>query len=535
MLKWFKKLHRHFISSKLKQKLEHKTSEKTPNPLSSNLQENLTKIKEVFSNASDIVFRQFEIGSHTRIKAFIVYVDGLVNEEFVQMNLMKPLMIDMHISEVDDELNQKNTLNIIHQRILTLTEVSEVNDFQEVVEHVLSGDTALFLEGFATALIVNLRGWETRNVTPPDTEVVVRGPREGFTETLRTSTSLLRRKIKNPNLKFEKMKIGKQTQTDVVIAYIKGIADEKIVEEVKRRLSKIDADAILESGYIEQYIEDSPLSFLPTVGNSEKPDIVAAKMLEGRVAILTDGTPFVLTVPYLFIEAFQTSEDYYSRPFYASIVRLLRFTAYFVSVFAPALYVALTTYHQEMLPPTMLISIAAAREGTPFPAFVEAMVMGIIYEILKEAGIRLPRPVGQAVSIVGALVIGEAAVSASLIGAPMVIVVSLTAIASYVVASINDTVSIMRLTYVLLAAFLGLFGIMIGAAFFLTHMVSLRSFGVPYLAPIAPIVTEDLKDVFLRPHLWKMHKRPKLFTQNDLVRQEPNLMPNPMENNTNNK
>lgn len=197
MLKWFKKLHRHFISSKLKQKLEHKTSEKTPNPLSSNLQENLTKIKEVFSNASDIVFRQFEIGSHTRIKAFIVYVDGLVNEEFVQMNLMKSLMIDMHISEVDDELNQKNTLNIIHQRILTLTEVSEVNDFQEVVEHVLSGDTALFLEGFATALIVNLRGWETRNVTPPDTEVVVRGPREGFTETLRTSTSLLRRKIKN--------------------------------------------------------------------------------------------------------------------------------------------------------------------------------------------------------------------------------------------------------------------------------------------------------------------------------------------------
>lgn len=183
----------------------------------------------------------------------------------------------------------------------------------------------------------------------------------------------------------------------------------------------------------------------------------------------------------------------------------------------------------------MLISIAAAREGTPFPAFVEAMMMGIIYEILKEAGIRLPRPVGQAVSIVGALVIGESAVSAGLIGAPMVIVVSLTAISSYVVASISDTVSIMRLTYVLLAAFLGLFGIMIGAAFFLTHMVSLRSFGVPYLAPIAPIVTEDLKDVFLRPHLWKMHKRPQLFTQNDLVRQEPNLMPNPMENNTNNK
>ncbi|NLL99134.1 MAG: spore germination protein, partial [Tepidanaerobacter sp.] len=245
-----------------------------------------------------------------------------------------------------------------------------------------------------------------------------------------------------------------------------------------------------------------------------------------------DGSPFVLTVPYLFIEAFQSSEDYYSRPFYSSIVRLLRFTAYFISVFSPAVYVALTTYHQEMLPPAMLYSLAAAREGTPFPAFVEAMMMGIIYEILKEAGIRLPRPVGQAVSIVGALVIGESAVSAGLIGAPMVIVVSLTAISSYVVASISDTITIMRLTYVLLAAFMGLFGIMIGAAGFLTHMVSLRSFGVPYLTPLAPIVKEDLKDVFYRPHLWSECKRPKLIAKENIVRVKSDSMPKPPENNS---
>lgn len=527
LLKWLKKLHRNLISCTLKQTLEQITSETALNPLSSNLQENLTKIKEVFSNASDIVIRQFEIGSHVRIKAFIVYVDGLVDREFVQMNLMKPLMIDMHLSKVDDEFNHKNALNIIYQRILTLSEVKETKNFQDAIDYILSGDTALFLDGSSTALITSVHGWKARNVSQPDTEVVVRGSREGFTETLRTSTSQLRRKIKNPNLKFEKMRIGKQTQTDVVIAYIKGIANDKIVGEVKRRLSRIDTDAILESGYLEEYIEDSPFSFMPTVGNSEKPDIVAAKMLEGRVAILTDGTPFVLTVPYLFIEAFQSSEDYYSRPFYASILRLLRFTAYFISVFSPALYVALTTYHQEMLPPAMLISMAAAKEGTPFPAFVEAMIMGIIYEILKEAGIRLPRPVGQAVSIVGALVIGETAVSASLIGAPMVIVVSLTAISSYVVGSISDTVSIMRLVYVIMAGFLGLFGIMIAAAGFLTHMVSLRSFGVPYLTPISPIVPGDLKDVFYRPHRWNMQKRPELIGQNDTVRQKPDLMPKP--------
>jgi len=353
-----------------------------------------------------------------RIKAFIAFIDGLVDKEIIQLNLLKPLMIEMHSSNADDEFNQTNALNIINQRLLTLSEVEETNYFEDAVEHIVAGSTALFLEGSTTALIASMHGWEARNVSQPDTEVVVRGPREGFTETLRTCTSLLRRRIKNPNLKFEKMTIGKQTKTDVVIAYIKGIANDKIVEEVKRRLSRIDTDSILESGYIEQYIEDNPWSFLPTIGNSEKPDIVAAKMLEGRVAILTDGTPFVLTVPYLFIEAFQSSEDYYSRPFYASILRMLRFVAYFISVFAPALYVALTTYHQEMIPPDMLISMAAAKEGTPFPAFVEAMIMGIIYEILKEAGVRLPRPVGQAISIVGALVIGEAAVSAGLIGPP---------------------------------------------------------------------------------------------------------------------
>ena len=279
----------------------------------------------------------------------------------------------------------------------------------------------------------------------------------------------------------------------------------------------------LRSGYIE-YIEDNPLSFLPTVGNSEKPDLVAAKMLEGRVAILTDGTPFVLTVPYLFIEAFQSTEDYYSRPYYASILRLLRFTAFFISEFAPAFYVALTTYHQEMIPPALLISMAAAKEGTPFPAFVEAMIMGVIYEILKEAGVRL-RGRWTGCGIVGALVIGESAVSAGLIGAPMVIVVAITAISAFVVSSISDTVSIMRLLYVILAGALGLFGIMIGIAGFLTHLVSLRSFGVPYLSPLAPTTMQDMKDVFVRAPWWTMFTRPRVIGWKNPVRQKFRLMP----------
>jgi len=309
LFKWLNKIKRILISTAPKQNLES-VPEKNKTSISTNLQENLVKIQDVFANASDLVIRQFEIGSRVRIKAFIAFIDGLVDKEIIQLNLLKPLMIEMHSSNADDEFNQTNALNIINQRLLTLSEVEETNYFEDAVEHIVAGSTALFLEGSTTALIASMHGWEARNVSQPDTEVVVRGPREGFTETLRTCTSLLRRRIKNPNLKFEKMTIGKQTKTDVVIAYIKGIANDKIVEEVKRRLSRIDTDSILESGYIEQYIEDNPWSFLPTIGNSEKPDIVAAKMLEGRVAILTDGTPFVLTVPYLFIEAFQSSEDY---------------------------------------------------------------------------------------------------------------------------------------------------------------------------------------------------------------------------------
>ena len=495
--------------------------------MSNNLQVNLEKMKEIFANASDVVIRPFQIGSHERVKAFIVYVDGLIDKEVVQIGLMKPLMIDMRLAITNDTFNRNTAFDIIKERVLSISEVKEAHYLQDTVDAILSGDTALFLDGSSAALIASLRGWEARSITQPDTEVVVRGPREGFTETLRTCTAQLRRRIKNPNLKFETMKIGRQTKTDVVIAYIKGIVDDKIVEEVKRRLSRIDTDSILESGYIEEYIEDSPLSFLPTVGNSEKPDLVAAKMLEGRVAILTDGTPFVLTVPYLFIEAFQSTEDYYSRPYYASILRLLRFTALFISEFAPALYVALTTYHQEMIPPALLVSMAAAKEGTPFPAFVEAMIMGIIYEILKEAGVRLPRPVGQAVSIVGALVIGESAVSAGLIGAPMVIVVAITAISSFVVSSISDTLSIMRLLYVILAGFLGLFGIMIGIAGFLTHMVSLRSFGIPYLSPVAPITMKDMKDVFVRAPWWAMFTRPRVIGWKNPVRQKYRLIPEP--------
>jgi spore germination protein KA len=396
----------------------------------------------------------------------------------------------------------------------------------DAIENILSGQTAIFIDGYNSALYVSTQGFEARNVEQPDTESSVRGSREGFNEILKVNTSLIRRKINNPNLVFESMKLGKQTKTNIRIGYIEGIANPKIVDEVKQRLKRIDTDMILESGYIEQYIEDHPYSIFPTIANSEKPDKVAAKILEGRIAIFCDGTPFVLTVPHLFVETLQVGEDYYSRPYLASLMRLLRILALFLTVATPALFVAVATYHHEMVPSLLLTTMAAAEEKVPFPVFIEALMMSIVFELLREAGVRMPRPVGSAISIVGALVIGEAAVTAGLVSAPMVIVVALTAITGFVVTALNDAVILSRLLLLFLAAAFGFYGILMGTLLILGHMCSLRSFGSPYLAPVGPIIWSGWKDSLVRFPLWKLTVRPVSIVWKKSQRQGSKNKPN---------
>lgn len=491
--------------------------------LSTDLNVNLSSIQTVFEKCSDVIIREFKIGAQQQVTAFLVMVEGLIDKSAVNESLLKSLLF------AHRDLNKNNAFRIVKESALSVSIVGEAHTLGEAVEAIMAGDTVLFIDGADTALIASVRGWEHRSVKEPDTESVVRGPREGFIETLRINTALLRRRIKNPNLKLEMMTIGRQTKTVVCVAYIKGIANDKIVQEVKARLARIDTDAVLESGYIESFIEDAPFSIFATVGNSEKPDAVSAKLLEGRVAIFVDGTPFVLTVPYLLVEAFQSSEDYYSRPFYATIVRWLRWLGYGTTILLPATYVAVTTFHQELVPPALLITIAAAREGTPFPAVVEAFLMGLIYEMLREAGVRLPRPVGSAISIVGALVIGEAAVSAGLIGAPMVVITALTAISSFLVPPLADSAAIIRFLLLILAGIAGEFGLMLGIAGILTHLCSLRSFGVPYTSPLAPATLSDMKDVFVRVPWWAMFRRPRLIGAKAPVRQKAGQMPQPPE------
>jgi spore germination protein KA len=409
--------------------------------------------------------------------------------------------------------------------MLSVGNIEDVFNIDQIIESCLSGDAVLIIQGCTKALAINTKAWASRSIEEPKTEAVVRGPREGFTETITTNMTMLRRKIKSPNLVFEAMRIGRETRTNVCIAYLKDIVNAELVTEIKERLNRIDTDAILESGYIEQYIEDEPLSIFPTIGNSEKPDSAAAKILEGRVAIIIDGTPFVLIVPMLFIEGFQNSEDYYSRTIFSNFMRLLRYLAFFISILAPAFYVMLSVFHQELIPTTLLFTMAANREGVPFPAVMEAELMLITFEILREAGVRLPRPVGQAVSIVGALVIGEAAVSAGLVGGLMVIVTAITAVSSFVVPVYTDVGSILRMVTLFMVAFLGIFGLAITFLGVLIHLASIRSFGTPYLSPLAPLSKGDIKDSFIRMPLWKMKTRPRLIGMNNMQRQENGVKP----------
>lgn len=519
MIKIIKILTQRWTSAN-KNKRKTRTSEtelSETSDLDSRLEVNLSQIKERFKGSADIAYREFSLAFDLNKKACLIYIDGLVNSDIANTSILKPLMYEFLKNEELKNMAQGGFFKTITNCALPNIGVREVTALQQVINGLLSGDMVLLLDGFYTALLISgTRGFEARGVDEPDTEAVVRGPREGFTETIVVNTALLRRKIKNEKLRFESLNLGRQTQTLVYVAYIEGIANERIVTEVKERLQNIDIDAILESGYVEQLIEDAPTSIFPTIGNTEKPDILAAKLLEGRVGIFVDGTPFVLTVPYLMVEAFQSAEDYYSRPYYATLIRLIRYAAFLISTLFPASYVALQTFHPEMIPTPLLISMAGAREGVPFPAYMEVLIMGVVFEIMREAGVRMPRPIGQSVSIVGSLVLGEAAVRAGLISNPMVIVVALTAIAGFVVTSIADTMAIMRLFFVICASSLGFFGLLMGILFIEVHLMKLRSFGIPYLYPVAPLNFKELKDVFIRAPFWTQILRPSLLSQNQV-------------------
>lgn len=515
-----------FHRKKSEPKFTH-SPEATPEnrPVSSSLSKNLSVLTTVFSNCSDLICRELRIGQE-EIPAYLIFISGMTNEQALNQNVLTPIM-NMRF-EIQDVLSL-NKIELLKNVFLEIGNIKEMFNIREVVKAILNGSAVLLLDRVERALEIDIQGFESRTVAEPVSEGVVRGPREGFTETLRTNTVLLRRKIKSPHLKLEKFILGQATNTEVNIAYLEGTVNSKTVGEVRKRISRIKVDSILESAYIEELIEDAPFSLFPQIEHSERPDKVAAAILAGRIAIFTDGTPFVLMLPTTFFMFLQSNEDYYERYFYSTLIRLVRVIFLNFALLLPGIYIAITTYHRELLPTALLTSITAAREGVPFPTVIEVLIMEITFEALREAGVRLPRPVGQAVSIVGALVIGDAAVKANIVSSATVIIVALTGISSFILPAYNFALSIriLRFIMILLGSTLGMYGILLGLLVMQAHLVSLRSFGVPYFAPLAPFNLKDAQDLVIRAPWWAMGERPRLLGNNNRRRQKFFLKPAP--------
>lgn len=479
-----------------------------------NIKSNLNELKTMFGKDETFNLRKFCSKKDSTLEFSIAFMEGMADKTFIHDQIIKPVTE----ADLNDELDINHLLNKLSKEIISAANIYQAAKLEEIIQDLLSGRTALFIKEFDRAIIIDTAQWETRSIAEPETEKAVIGPREGFIENISSNIVMLRRKLKTPDLKLRFRELGDVTKTKVCLCYIEGIADKKIVEEVERRLGKINIDAILDSGYIQEMIKDTQATPFKMIGSTERPDVVAGKLLEGRVAIICDGTPMVLTVPYIFVEYFNINEDYYNDFYYATLNRLVRWIGFFLASSVPAIYVALITFHQEMLPTQLLLSISGSRQNVPFPTIVEAVLMLFVFEILRETSVRIPTVIGQTISIVGALVIGQAAVEAKLVSAPMIIVAAITGITSFVTPEMQAALIIIRLVFIMSSALIGLYGYLFAVIAMFLHLASLRSFGIPYMANIGSFKPANAKDIMVRVPWKKMKSRPKLVVQENIQR-----------------
>lgn len=484
--------------------------------LSGDLSIDLGFIHQEIGQNSDVHVRQLRIGPRN-IKAAIIFIDGLCDLGQINNNILKSLMsVEDHECR-DDEL-QPPLKELITAHKLSVGKVTETTSIKTLTTDIMIGYVGLLVDGMREAFLLDVAQAKTRNIEEAQSEPLVRGPRVGFVENLSDNTALLRNHGKTLDLTIARFQVGKRIKKDLAVVYIKGIVNPELLEEVKQRIQKINIDDLPESGYVEQLIEDNQYSPFPQIQNTERPDRVMSALLEGRVGILLDGTPFALIAPVTFNMFLQSPEDYYERWIPGTLIRMLRYLATFIALFGPSLYIAFSSFHQGLIPTKLAISIASSREGVPFPPLIEALIMEVSIEILREAGLRLPKPVGQSLGIVGGLIVGEAAVQAGIVSPIMVIVVAVTAISSFTLPqySIGITIRFLRFVVMLLSAIYGLYGVVLFFLLLCSHLVKLKSFHVPYLSPAVPYQLNDLKDFLIRAPLSMMKRRPKfMHTQDD--------------------
>lgn len=482
------------------------------------LSKTILSVKEIFKDVDDIIYRTIECGKKEKIKMCLVYVDGLTTKDSVSEYAIGSLMENFDFVEFeknsDKEIDKMAALTSI-----ATAEVSSVDDLTMATDKILSGETVLFIDGCTKAIMISSRGWPTRGVSEPVAETLLRGPRDGFNETLKVNVTLIRRRIKDPKLKVKFMQVGTKSKTDIALIYMEGKVNKPVLEELNKRLSKINIEAVLESSYIEELIEDNNFSPFPQIENTQRPDAAASAIYEGRVVIGVDNTPQVLIVPAIMAVFMQSSEDYYERWLLSCMIRMFRYLALPITVLLPALYVAITSFHPNMLPTELVLYVAASRAKVPFPAWFEATLIEIVMELIREAGMRIVGPIGSTIGIVGGLVIGQASVEAGLISPLVIIIVALTTISSFAIPSYNFSTSLrmLRFLFIILAATLGLFGVALGVCLLLTHLCSLKSLGIPYMSPFTSFVENkrDLKDTIIRHRIKSMVHKPQYLRKNN--------------------
>lgn len=477
---------------------------------SEKLESNLRYISGLFENDDTLQKRRITNTSQEGLNFCLIYADGMIDNKLMNDDIVRPLMEYSFPEEKGD------LAALLQNQVIFSNSVERTSEVEKVVQAIVYGDTVLLVDGCEDALLLDTKGWTTRAIEEPESERVLRGPREGFNESLLVNISMLRRKLRTPDLKLHMMTFGRRTRTRACICYLDSVVKKSVLREVERRLSEIDIDGTLDTEYLDELIRDRKYACVDTIGSTERPDVVAAKLLEGRVAVILDGTPQALTMPFLFIEGFQSDEDYYLNYFFSSMGRMLRIVAFYISVTLPAIYVALVSYHPEILPTSLLISITQARQGVPLPTVLEMVFMLVVFEMLRESGARMPGIMGQTLSIVGALVIGQAAVQAKIVSAPIIIIVALAGITGLMNPKIKGFTIIVRFLMLISATILGLYGFLFANVGLLVHLYSIESFGVPIMSASARGLKYDRKDTLIRAPWWKMIHRPDNLSENQI-------------------
>lgn len=477
------------------------------------LKDNVKQFKDIFQNDDTFMIRYFVNSYQSQIRFCLLYLEGMIDAEKIYNSIIKPL-IQTNLSE-----NKTTNIDTIMNQVIISHKVEKTQDSDALISAIIRGDSVLLMENCYDALIIASKGWKSRSTTEPEGEKVIRGPREGFVEPLMENLSMIRRRLATPDLKFKIMHIGVRTKTKLGICYIDGIANKQILGELLERLNKVKIDGILLSGSLAELIQDAPYSPFETIGSTEKPDVAAANLLEGRILVIVDGTPHVLVLPYLLEQFFQSDDDYALNFYFSSFSRMLRVLSFILTVTAPAIYVALLTYHQEMIPTPLLMSILAARQGIPFPTIVETLGLILAFEVLRETGIRMPVSLATALSILGALVLGTAAVEARIVSATVIIVVALTGLTGLMTQKLKGPVIVIRIFLTILAGLMGIYGVLYGIILVLTHLCTIRSFGVPYLMSYTSLRPEDLLDTAMRTPIWFLKKRPRFISSSNKIRQ----------------